>query len=47
VDYFFLGRDQPNLRRCGTTWLMADEPFVRAGMYADVEIHGWQCGGRP
>jgi uncharacterized protein YciI len=27
--------------------MLAGEPFVRAGMYAEVEIHDWQFGGRP
>lgn len=27
--------------------MLADDPFVRAGMYAEVEIHDWQFGGRP
>jgi uncharacterized protein YciI len=27
--------------------MLADEPFVRAGLYASVEVHDWQFGGRP
>ena len=27
--------------------MLADEPFIRAGLYAEVEIHDWQFGGRP
>jgi uncharacterized protein len=26
--------------------MLADEPYTRAGLYADVEIHDWQFGGR-
>jgi len=26
---------------------MSGSPFVRAGLYRDVEIHGWRFGGRP
>ena len=25
---------------------LADAPYVRAGLYASVEIHDWQFGGR-
>jgi uncharacterized protein YciI len=27
--------------------MMSDEPYVRAGLYASVDIHDWQFGGRP
>ena len=26
--------------------MLAGEPFTRAGLYADVEVHDWQFGGR-
>jgi hypothetical protein len=27
--------------------MLAREPYVNAGLYADLEIHDWQFGGRP
>jgi uncharacterized protein len=33
--------------RAAVEAMLADEPFTRAGMYAGVEIHDWQFGGRP
>jgi uncharacterized protein len=27
--------------------MMADEPYMRGGLYEVVEIHKWQFGGRP
>jgi uncharacterized protein len=33
--------------RAAVEAMLADEPYVRAGLYADVEIHDWQFGGRP
>jgi uncharacterized protein len=32
--------------RAAVDALLADEPYARAGLYADVEIHPWQFGGR-
>ena len=26
--------------------MLADDPYVRAGLYADVEVHDWEFGGR-
>lgn len=34
-------RDRPEVDE-----MLADDPYVRAGMYADVEIHDWEFGGR-
>jgi uncharacterized protein len=33
--------------RAAVDAMLADEPYVRAGLYATVEIHDWQFGGRP
>lgn len=33
--------------RAGVEAMLADEPYVRAGLYTNVEIHDWQFGGRP
>ena len=33
--------------RAGVDTMLADEPYVRAGLYASVEIHDWHFGGRP
>jgi uncharacterized protein YciI len=33
--------------RAAVEAMLADEPYTRAGMYAGVEIHDWQFGGRP
>jgi uncharacterized protein YciI len=33
--------------RAAVEAMLADEPYTRAGLYADVEIHNWQTGGRP
>jgi hypothetical protein len=27
--------------------MLAREPYVNAGMYAKLEVHDWQFGGRP
>jgi len=27
--------------------MLADDPYLREGLYANVEIHDWQFGGRP
>lgn len=32
--------------RAAVEAMLADEPYQRAGLYADVEIHRWQFGGR-
>jgi hypothetical protein len=34
-------RDRPEVET-----MLADDPYVRAGMYAGVEIHDWEFGGR-
>ena len=33
--------------RAAVEAMLAGEPYAKAGMYADVEIHDWQFGGRP
>ena len=33
--------------RAGVDAMLAGEPYARAGLYADVEVHDWQFGGRP
>jgi uncharacterized protein YciI len=33
--------------RAAVETMLAGEPYVRAGLYASVEIHDWQFGGRP
>jgi len=33
--------------RAAVDAMLAGEPFARAGLYADVEVHDWQFGGRP
>src|SRR6266540_2496123 len=33
--------------RAAVDAMLADEPYVRAGLYAHVEVHDWQFGGRP
>jgi hypothetical protein len=33
--------------RAAVESMLADDPFARAGLYASVEIHPWQFGGRP
>lgn len=35
----------PNREVVGS--MLADEPYRHAGLYANVEIHDWQFGGRP
>lgn len=32
--------------RAAVDAMMTDEPYTRAGLYASVEIHDWQFGGR-
>jgi uncharacterized protein len=32
--------------RAAVDAMLAGEPFTRAGLYADVEVHDWQFGGR-
>jgi len=32
--------------RGGVEAMLASAPYVRAGLYASVEIHDWQFGGR-
>jgi uncharacterized protein len=32
--------------RAAVDAMLAGEPFARAGLYADVEVHDWQFGGR-
>ena len=32
--------------RAAVEAMLADEPYVQAGLYANVEIHDWQFGGR-
>jgi uncharacterized protein YciI len=27
--------------------MLRDDPYALAGLYASVEIHDWQFGGRP
>jgi uncharacterized protein YciI len=33
--------------RAAVEAMLTGEPFVRAGLYASVEVHDWQFGGRP
>ena len=33
--------------RAAVDTMMSEEPYARAGLYASVEIHDWQFGGRP
>jgi uncharacterized protein len=33
--------------RAAVAAMLADEPYVQAGLYADIETHDWQFGGRP
>ncbi len=33
--------------RAAVDAMLAGEPYARAGMYADIEVHDWQFGGRP
>jgi uncharacterized protein len=33
--------------RAAVEAMLAREPYVNAGLYADLEIHDWQFGGRP
>jgi uncharacterized protein YciI len=33
--------------RAAVEAMLAGAPYVRAGLYASVEIHDWQFGGRP
>lgn len=33
--------------RTAAETMLADEPYTRAGLYAEIEIHPWQFGGRP
>jgi uncharacterized protein len=33
--------------RAAVDTMLADEPYVRAGLYASVEVHDWRFGGRP
>jgi len=33
--------------RAAVDAMLADEPYVLAGLYAHVEVHDWQFGGRP
>jgi uncharacterized protein YciI len=33
--------------RAAVEAMLADEPYTRAGLYANIEIHPWQFGGRP
>jgi uncharacterized protein len=33
--------------RAAVEAMLADEPYAKAGMYATVEVHDWQFGGRP
>jgi uncharacterized protein YciI len=33
--------------RAAVEAMLADEPYTRAGLYAEIEIHPWQFGGRP
>jgi hypothetical protein len=33
--------------RAAVEAMLADEPYVRAGLYANLEVHDWQFGGRP
>jgi uncharacterized protein YciI len=33
--------------RAAVDAMLADEPYVKAGMYAHIEVHDWQFGGRP
>jgi uncharacterized protein YciI len=32
--------------RAAVEAMLADDPYTRAGLYADVEIHNWEFGGR-
>jgi len=33
--------------RAAVEAMLAGAPYVRAGLYWSVEIHDWECGGRP
>jgi uncharacterized protein YciI len=33
--------------RAGVEEMVAAEPFARAGLFRNIEIHDWQFGGRP
>ncbi len=33
--------------RAAVEEMLADEPYVEAGLYEKIEIHDWQFGGRP
>lgn len=33
--------------RAAVDAMLANDPYVQAGLYANVEIHDWRCGGRP
>lgn len=33
--------------RASVEAMLADDPYTRAGLYAEIEIHHWQFGGRP
>jgi uncharacterized protein YciI len=33
--------------RAAVEAMLAGAPYVRAGLYASVEVHDWQFGGRP
>lgn len=33
--------------RAAVDAVLANEPYTRAGLYANVEIHDWRFGGRP
>jgi len=33
--------------RAATEAMVSGEPYVKAGLYADIEIHDWDFGGRP
>ncbi len=33
--------------RAAVEAMLADEPYVKAGLYDKIEIHDWQFGGRP
>jgi uncharacterized protein YciI len=33
--------------RAAVDTMFADEPYVRAGLYASVEVRDWRFGGRP
>jgi uncharacterized protein len=33
--------------RAAVEAMLAGEPYAKAGLYADLEVHDWQFGGRP